>query len=118
MSEKVKHPSNPFVPLNGNNEDEYKYRCVNCGHRLKELYKQISPTIQKLSQCENCLKTADRLIEFEPLLIIIDLILLSSQAQRHVLYNTSCKNLYKMLMVILLIRLPCPKELGTTSKAD
>lgn len=39
--------------------------------------------------------------------IIIDLILLSTQAQRHVLYNSSCKNLYKILMVITLLESYC-----------
>lgn len=87
-----------FKNINFNNEncDELKFRCVNCGHRLKELYKTYSPTIQKLAECDKCGKIADKLIESESLVIIIDLVLLSSQAQRHVLYNTSCKNLYKV----------------------
>lgn len=55
-------------------------------------------------QCKNI---ADNYIEFESLVIIIDLILLSTQAQRHVLYNTSCKNLYKILMVITLLESYC-----------
>lgn len=93
--------------LNENNNEELKFRCVNCGHRLKELYKTYSPTIQKLAECEKCRNVADKLIEFESLVIIIDLVLLSSQAQRHVLYNTSCKNLYKILMVITLLESYC-----------
>lgn len=93
--------------LNENSNEELKYRCVNCGHRLKELYKNYSPTIQKLAECEKCKNVADRLIEFESLVIIIDLILLSSQAQRHVLYNTTCKNLYKILMIITLLESYC-----------
>lgn len=82
------------------------FRCVNCGHHVKELYKTYSPTIQKLTECEKCGKIADKLIEAESLVIIIDLILLSTQAQRHVLYNSSCKNLYKILMVITLLVSP------------
>jgi Arv1-like family len=96
--------------LNENVEDEYKFRCVNCGHRLKELYKTYSPTISKLAECDRCGKVADKLIEFEALVIIIDLILLSTKAQRHVLYNTSCKNLYKILMVITLLESYCLLE--------
>ncbi|CRK95112.1 CLUMA_CG008590, isoform A, partial [Clunio marinus] len=88
-------------------EDEPKFRCVNCGHHLKELYKTYSPTIQKLAECERCKNIADNYIEFESLVIIIDLILLSTHAQRHVLYNTSCKNLYKILMVITLLESYC-----------
>lgn len=87
--------------------EEPKFRCVNCGHQLKELYKTYSPTIQKLTECEKCGLIADSYIEFELLVIIIDLVLLSSQAQRHVLYNTNCKNLYKILMVITLLESYC-----------
>lgn len=89
------------------NDDELKFRCVYCGHRLKELYKTYSPTVQKLAECQKCKNIADKLIEFESLVVIIDLILLSTQAQRHVLYNTSCKNLYKILMVITLLESYC-----------
>lgn len=93
--------------LNENSNEEFKYRCVHCGHRLKELYKTYSPTVQKLAECEKCKNIADKLIEYENLVVIIDLILLSTQAQRHVLYNTSCKNLYKILMVITLLESYC-----------
>lgn len=93
--------------LNENTDGELKYRCVYCGHQLKELYKTYSPTVQKLAECEKCKNIADKLIEFENLVVIIDLILLSTQAQRHVLYNTSCKNLYKILMVITLLESYC-----------
>lgn len=87
--------------------EELKYRCVNCGHPLKELTVVYSPTIQKLTECDKCHETADKLIEFETIVIIIDLILLSIQAQRHVLFNSNCKNLYKTLMVITLLESYC-----------
>lgn len=86
---------------------EPKYRCVNCGHQLKELTIVYSPTIQKLTECNKCGEIADKLIEFETIVIIIDLILLSTQAQRHVLFNTSCKNLYKTLLIITLLESYC-----------
>jgi hypothetical protein len=84
-------------------DPEISFRCINCGHPLKELYKTYSPTIQKLVECEKCKKVADNLIEFDNLYIIINLILLSTEAQRHVLYNTTCKNLYKILMIITML---------------
>lgn len=56
---------------------------------------------------DNCHEIADKYIEFEILVIIVDLILLSTQAQRHVLYNTNCKSLYKLLMVITLLESYC-----------
>lgn len=49
------------------NEGSAMFRCVNCGHHVKELYRTYSPTIQKLTECEKCGKIADKLIEFESL---------------------------------------------------
>lgn len=40
---------------------------------------------------DNCHQVADKYIEFEPLVIIIDLILLSRPTYRHVLYNINFK---------------------------
>lgn len=105
--------------------DVTEYRCINCGSKVKDLYKNYSSTIQKLAECvscklqknylflikkmfqDNCHEIADKYIEYEMLIIIVDLILLSKQAQRHVLYNTNCKSLYKLLMVITLLESYC-----------
>lgn len=116
---------------NKNEKADCEYRCINCGSNVKDLYKKYSSTIQKLAECvgfiyyvsfviflflmliittilqDNCHEIADKYIEFEILVIIVDLILLSTQAQRHVLYNTNCKCLYKLLMVITLLESYC-----------
>lgn len=110
---------------NKNGKANREYRCINCGSNVKDLYKNYSSTIQKLAECvcficfffkciiliimlqDNCHEIADKYIEFEILVIIVDLILLSTQAQRHVLYNTNCKSLYKLIMVITLLESYC-----------
>lgn len=94
---------NFFRDKSSKNSEINSYRCTNCGCEVKELFKTYSPTIQKLVECQNCGEIADNLIEFENLVIIIDLILLSRNAQRHVIFNTNCKNLYKILMIITLL---------------
>lgn len=38
-----------------------------------------------------CHEIADKYIEFEPIVIVIDLVLLSRPTYRHVLYNTEFK---------------------------
>ncbi|KAG5670270.1 hypothetical protein PVAND_000547 [Polypedilum vanderplanki] len=101
--EKIQQMKYIFFKTKQQEPDEPKYRCINCSHPLKELYKTYSPTIQKLVECDKCNKIADNLIEFDNLYIIINLILLSTEAQRHVLYNTTCKNLYKILMIIIML---------------
>ncbi|XP_070508156.1 protein ARV1 [Chironomus tepperi] len=83
--------------------EELTYCCVNCGYPVKELYHVYSPTVQKLTECKNCSLLADPFIEYDNLYIIINLILLSTKVQRHVLYNSSCKGLYKILMIITIV---------------
>lgn len=99
FKEKIKYG----VCEKGNNNKNELYRCVNCGYSIKELFHTYSPTVQKLTECKNCNSISDPIIEFDNLYIIINLILLSSHAQRHVLYNTSCKSLYKILMIVTII---------------
>lgn len=40
---------------------------------------------------DKCHEVADKYIEFEPIVIVIDLILLSRPTYRHILYNTNFK---------------------------
>lgn len=69
----------------------------------------------------NCGEIADKYIEFEPTIVVIDLILLSRPAYKHLLFNTKFKvmfkqtenrhllttvlsqNYWKLLLVILLL---------------
>lgn len=40
---------------------------------------------------DNCKGTVDKYIEYDPVIVMIDLILMSKEAQRHVIYNTDFK---------------------------
>lgn len=52
---------------------------------------------------DNCHKIADKYIEFEPIVIVIDLVLLSRPAYRHVLYNSDFKVILKFYANVLMI---------------
>lgn len=41
------------------------------------------------------------------LIILIDLILLSKAAYRHILYNSNCKNLWKIGIILILLEAYC-----------
>lgn len=82
---------------------EKYFICIHCGNQVRELYKKYSSSVIKMRNCEHCHEIADKYIEFEPIIIAIDLVLLSRPAYRHVLYNTSFKIHWKLNLVILLL---------------
>ncbi|KAL9904021.1 ACAT-related protein required for viability 1 isoform 3-T3 [Glossina fuscipes fuscipes] len=65
--------------------------CINCGCEVKELYKKYSNVVKTVN-CEKCHKVVDKYVEFEPVIILLDTVLLSQQAYRHILYNRDFKN--------------------------
>ncbi|XP_046390774.1 protein ARV1 isoform X3 [Ischnura elegans] len=79
------------------------YACINCGSAVGELFKEYSPSVLKMSNCGNCQKMADKYIEYDPVIVIIDLALLNRQAYRHVIFNTSFKRLAILQDVSLLL---------------
>ncbi|XP_017136953.1 protein ARV1 isoform X1 [Drosophila miranda] len=76
--------------------------CVNCGHRVRELYKKYSNTL-KTTNCEKCHQVTDKYIEFEEFIILIDALLLDSSAFRHIIYNGDFKLYWKVSLVVLLL---------------
>ncbi|XP_067643237.1 protein ARV1 [Eurosta solidaginis] len=79
------------------------YICINCGHPIAELYKKYSNTAIKTTQCEKCRKVADKYIEFDPIIILVDAMLLSQESYRHMLHNQSFKLNSKLSLVLLLL---------------
>lgn len=77
--------------------------CINCGNQVSGLYKKYSSSVIKMRNCEHCHEIADKYIEFEPIIIAIDLVLLSRPAYRHVLFNASFTIHWKLNLVILLL---------------
>lgn len=52
---------------------------------------------------DKCGEITDKYIEFEVIIILIDLILLSRPVYRHILYNTNFKNHWKISVVLMLL---------------
>ncbi|KRK02191.1 protein ARV1 isoform X2 [Drosophila yakuba] len=82
--------------------EKKRFVCVNCGHRVKELFKKYSNTM-KATQCDKCHKITDKYIEFEEFIILIDALLLDSCAFRHIIYNGDFKVYWKVSLVVLLL---------------
>ncbi|KAK3912116.1 Protein ARV1 [Frankliniella fusca] len=78
-------------------------RCVHCGGRVPRLYRRYSPTVLKMVSCARCGRVADKYIEYDPVLVLLDLVLLNREAIRHILYNTAFRSHWKLYVVMVLI---------------
>ncbi|KAK4883522.1 hypothetical protein RN001_006841 [Aquatica leii] len=77
-----------------------KYTCINCGNPIGELCKKYSETVLKLVNCVKCKNVADKYIEYDIIIVIIDLILLRKEAYRHILYNTDFQSHWKLAVML------------------
>lgn len=57
----------------------------------------------KLTFQDACGHLADKYIEYDPVIILVDLILLEKQAYRHLLYNCDLKSCWKLLIILWLV---------------
>ncbi|XP_044598632.1 protein ARV1 [Cotesia glomerata] len=78
------------------------YTCINCGIEVEELYRRYSPSVLKVLKCGNCCNLADKYIEYDPVIVLVDLVLLEKPAYRHLLYNSNFQSYWKLMVVLLL----------------
>lgn len=62
--------------------------CIECAHRTESLYTVYSNRHIQLTDCSHCQKVVDRYVEFDNVLLFIDLLLLKPGAYRHLVYNS------------------------------
>ncbi|XP_049952526.1 uncharacterized protein LOC126468642 isoform X3 [Schistocerca serialis cubense] len=87
--------------------DRCQYECIHCGNQIQDLFKKYSATVLKLTECQNCKNIADKYIEYDPVIVMIDLVLLNEQAYRHILWNTGFEGHWKLAAVLLLAETYC-----------
>ncbi|XP_052754165.1 protein ARV1 isoform X2 [Galleria mellonella] len=83
--------------------DTKQYRCVNCRKGHSALYKTYGPSVLKLTKCDKCKGIVDKYIEYDPVIVMIDLVLMSKEAQRHVLYNTGFESYWKLFIILMML---------------
>ena len=64
--------------------------CVECGATNEHLCEQISRSVLKLSQCTQCDSVVDKYIEFDGVLVLLDMLLLKTNVYRHIVFNRRC----------------------------
>ncbi|XP_077991976.1 protein ARV1-like [Glandiceps talaboti] len=83
-------------------EDIAEYVCIECGHGSNELYRYFSDSVLKITHCDYCGKVVDKYIEFDPVIILLDGVLLKAQAYRHILYNSKVSVHWKLCVLCML----------------
>ena len=76
--------------------------CVECGKEAQEAYKELRGGIIRLSHCEACTKVVDKYVEYDAVLIILDILLHKAQAYRHLLFNR-CLDVHWQLSLVYLL---------------
>ncbi|KAG6553432.1 hypothetical protein Mapa_005167 [Marchantia paleacea] len=61
--------------------------CVNCGKSVLSVYIEYSPGNIRLSNCATCGGIVDKYVEYEIMIVIMDVILHKYEAYRHVFFN-------------------------------
>lgn len=62
--------------------------CVECGNpEIKHLYSEYKNKYTKLTPCQKCGKLADKYIEYDNVILFLDVVLLEPQAYRHLAFN-------------------------------
>lgn len=67
--------------------EQEPFICINCGSSLPALYEIYGESHLRLLLCQHCNTTADKYIEYDNVLLFIDLILMKPCAYRHTIYN-------------------------------
>lgn len=61
--------------------------CVECGQPVNNVHHRVHGAEETLTRCEYCKKVADKYVEYELVIIFLDLVLHKPQAYRHVIFN-------------------------------
>ncbi|RCK57585.1 Protein ARV1 [Candida viswanathii] len=88
--------------------------CIECGYpEIDCLYSRYKSEYIKLTVCPKCNKIADKYIEYDSVILFLDILLLKKQAYRHLSYNVteqevitsthSAHNYTKIIRMFLLI---------------
>ncbi|CAH4036635.1 unnamed protein product [Pieris brassicae] len=52
---------------------------------------------------EHCKGIVDKYIEYDPVIVMIDLVLISKEAQRHIIFNTDFKAYWKLFIILMML---------------
>uniref|UniRef100_A0A8C4Q341 Protein ARV n=1 Tax=Eptatretus burgeri TaxID=7764 RepID=A0A8C4Q341_EPTBU len=77
-------------------------RCIECGECATELFKDYQRGVIKLAMCGKCSNPVDKYVEYDPAIILIDVLLFKAQAFRHIIFNTETNFYWKISIFCIL----------------
>ncbi|WKX94326.1 hypothetical protein Q1695_011519 [Nippostrongylus brasiliensis] len=77
------------------------YRCVNCMEPAASLYQRYSEGVIRLSDCKCCGNVVDKYVEYDTMLVVIDLIVHNISAYRHLLHNMKIQSHLRLAVIFL-----------------
>ncbi|XP_021945249.1 protein ARV1 isoform X1 [Folsomia candida] len=84
------------------------YFCIQCGHPAPQVYKTYANgNLVKLLPCKSCGELMDKYVEYDNIIIALNLILLNPMAYRHVLLNHAFEGFWKLGVVSLFVEAYC-----------
>lgn len=85
--------------------------CIECcNSNINSLYSEFKNNYIILTRCNQCNKIADKYIEYDNVVLFVDVLLLKKQAYRHVVYNITEMELYKIQNMFLQKMKYCEKN--------
>ena len=78
-------------------KNKINYHCIECGEETKKLSIEIKSDDIRLNICKYCNKYVDKYIEYEFIIIFIDLLLHKISAYRHIIFNLYNEKIIKVI---------------------
>nr|ACI49149.1 hypothetical protein Cbre_JD20.004 [Caenorhabditis brenneri] len=82
--------------------EKEEFACVNCQAAASTTYKKYSEDVIRLTECEKCHELVDKYIEYDVVLVVIDLMLQYVQAYRHLLLNVKIERPERLFVIFWL----------------
>jgi len=84
------------------------YQCIHCGNEEPQVYKTYAKgNLIKLLPCTKCGELIDKYVEYDPIIVVINLVLQNEMAYRHILHNTVFEGFWKLGIVFLFCEAYC-----------
>ncbi|KAH9500949.1 sterol homeostasis protein [Bulinus truncatus] len=77
-----------------------KYQCIECGSEVERLFHNYNKDVIKIQHCDVCHSVADKYIEYDQVIIVLDALLLQPQAYRHLLINASFNSHWRLALIL------------------
>jgi len=79
-----------------------RVNCVNCMAPANSLYTKYSKDVIRITECEKCREFVDKYVEYDIVLVFIDLILQYASAYRHLLLHVKFESYHRLAAIFLL----------------